>query len=474
MKSMTLYLLSFILLGFGGQPSGPEVAVVEKPNVLFIAVDDLRPELVCYGQSYIHSPHLDQLAQEGVLFRRAYCNIPVCGASRASLLTGTRPTRNRFLGYNTWAEKDYPEAITLPQHFRNNGYHTISNGKIFHHQTDSEDSWDEIWRPSGLGSWRDYLLAENLALDTEEGQRGPAYEKAEVADSAYFDGKIANKTIEDLKKLKAQGKPFFLATGFLKPHLPFNAPIRYWDMYDRDSITLPDNYYAPKNAPKAAIHDWGELRNYYNIPKEGPLSDSMALTLIHGYYACVSYTDAQIGKVLDALEELGLKDNTIVVLWGDHGWNLGEHTLWCKHANFNTSLQAPLLMAGPNISPGKKVDALVEFVDIYPTLNELAGLPLPSDQLEGTSMLPLIKDASTDTAWKEQVVSKYHDGVSIKTDRYLYTEWSNPDSVYARMLYDHRKDPEENVNIAEKSENQPLVNQLQNQLHRHRGEDFNQ
>ena len=292
MKSIALYFLSFILLGFGGQPSGPEVAVVEKPNVLFIAVDDLRPELGCYGQSYIHSPHLDQLAQEGVLFRRAYCNIPVCGASRASLLTGARPTRNRFLGYDTWAEKDYPEAITLPQHFQNNGYHTISNGKIFHHQTDSEDSWNEIWRPSGLGSWRDYLLAENLALDTEEGQRGPAYEKAEVADSAYFDGKIADKTIEDLKKLKAQGKPFFLATGFLKPHLPFNAPARYWDMYDRDSITLPDNYYAPKNAPKAAIHDWGELRNYHDIPKEGPLSDSMALTLIHGYYACVSYTDA--------------------------------------------------------------------------------------------------------------------------------------------------------------------------------------
>ena len=169
-------------------------------------------------------------------------------------------------------------------------------------------------------------------------------------------------------------------------------------MYDRDSITLPDNYYAPKNAPKAAIHDWGELRNYHDIPEKGPLSDSMALTLIHGYYACVSYTDAQIGKVLDALEELGLKENTIVVLWGDHGWNLGEHTLWCKHANFNTSLKAPLLMAGPNISSGKKVDALVEFVDIYPTLSELAGLSLPSDQLEGTSMLPLIKNA--DTEWK--------------------------------------------------------------------------
>ena len=177
---------------------------------------------------------------------------------------------------------------------------------------------------------------------------------------------------------------------------------------------------------------------------------------------------------MDALEELGLKENTIVVLWGDHGWNLGEHTLWCKHANFNTSLQAPLLMAGPNISSGKKVDALVEFVDIYPTLSELAGLSLPSDQLEGTSMLPLIEDTRTNAEWKEQVVSKYYDGVSIKTDRYLYTEWSNLDSVYARMLYDHKKDPEENVNIAEKSENQPLVNRLQKQLHHHRGEDFNQ
>lgn len=444
----------------------------EKPNILFIAVDDLRPELNSYGESHIKSPNIDRLAQEGTLFTRAYCNVPVCGASRASLLTGTRPTRNRFISYKTWAEKDYPKAVTLPEHFRDNGYYTISNGKIFHHTTDSKDSWDEIWFPSSsTGQVSDYLTPENVSI-VATGARGYPYEKAEVNDSAYFDGKLANKAIEDLRKLKEVNKPFFLALGFFKPHLPFNAPAKYWNMYDRQKISLPETYQDSANAPDAAIHNFGELRNYYGVPASGPVSDSMAISLIQGYYACVSYMDAQVGKVLSALEELGLKENTIVVLWGDHGYNLGEHTLWAKHCNFNTSLQAPLLMAGQGVPKHKKVNQVVEFVDIFPTLIDMAGLPSLPDQLEGASMVPIMNDAAA--PWKNRAISKFHNGISVRTDRYLYTEWSESDSLIdARMLFDHRDDPEEKINIAEIPENRSLVQDLQRKLHDNWGRDFN-
>ena len=450
-----------------------EKEVAGPPNILFIAVDDLRPELNCYGASYIQSPNIDKLASQGAMFTEAYCNVPVCGASRASLLTGARPTRHRFINYYTRVDQDYPQAITLPQLFRQNGYYTISNGKIFHDLDDTEEvSWDENWRPEQANSWRDYQHQENIALDNSDTTRGPAYENLEIADTAYFDGKIANKAIADLKKLKQQDKPFFLAVGFLKPHLPFNAPRKYWEMYDPAKITLPENYYVPENAPEAAIHNSGELRAYAEVPKKGPVSDELAHKLIHGYYACVSYTDAQIGRVLKALEEEGLKDNTIVILWGDHGWNLGEHTLWCKHANFKTSLQVPMLLAGPGIPVGKKIEELVEYVDIYPTLASLAGIESPTNQLEGASMLPLLKNENVE--WKKQVVSKYQDGLSIKTKDFLYSEWSSSDTaIYALMLYNHSSDPDENVNIAEEEENKALVETLKKDLIKYRGKDFN-
>ncbi|MHC4742749.1 MAG: sulfatase, partial [Planctomycetota bacterium] len=321
------------VLAMGGRVFGRSGR--KRPNVLFIAVDDLRPQLGCYGHKQMISPNIDRLAAEGVTFLRSYCQVPVCGASRASLLTGTRPTRNRFLGYATWAEKDYPGATVLPKHFKSNGYHTISNGKIFHHRTDCKDGWSEpAWHPRGDGNWRNYVTTESKRIARGNSGGGPAYESADVPDNAYFDGKIADKGISDLRCLKDMDKPFFLALGFLKPHLPFNAPKKYWDMYKREEIDLADNPFRPKGAPDAALHNWGELRSYAGIPKKGPLSEDMARTLVHGYYACVSCTDAQIGRVLDELKRLGLDDNTIVVLWGDHGWNLGEHGLWCKHCNF--------------------------------------------------------------------------------------------------------------------------------------------
>jgi len=433
-----------------------------KANILFLVVDDLRPQLNCYGHKQMISPNIDRLASDGVTFLRSYCQVPVCGASRASLLTGVRPRRNRFIGYSARADKDLPGALVLPKHFKNNGYHTISNGKVFHHKTDCADSWsEEPWRPQG--TWRNYLLEENKRLaEKNPAQAGPAYEAADVPDNAYFDGMIADKAISDLRRHKEMDKPFFIALGFLKPHLPFNAPKKYWDLYKRENIDLADNPFRPKGAPDAALHNWGELRAYEGIPKKGRLSDELARTLIHGYYACVSYTDAQIGRVLDELGRLGLRDNTIVLLWGDHGWNLGEHGLWCKHCNFETSLHSPLIVTAPGIEGAKKTNALTEYLDIYPSLCELCNLALPA-HLQGKSFVPLMKSANL--PGKRAVFSRFKDGDSVKTDRYRYTEWRGKNGkVYARMLYDHYVDPFENVNISERPENKELVEKFSKML----------
>jgi len=456
------------------QPSDQAAEAPEQPNILFIAVDDLRPEINSFGVAGIKTPNLDKLAATGLIFTRAYCNIPVCGASRASLLTGTRPTRNNFLGYDTWADKDLPDNLTLPEYFRQNGYHTISNGKIFHHGGDGEGSWTEkVWHPSHedtLNNWRDYRSPENIALSLQNEGRGPAWEKSEVADEDYYDGKTARKTIDDLRRLKKEGKPFFLAAGFLKPHLPFNAPSKYWDYYNPAEIGLAPNPERNENVPEAAYHNFGELRGYTNIPRKGPLPDSLALKTRHGYYAATSYVDAQIGKVLDELEALDLYDNTIVILWGDHGWNLGEHGLWCKHCNFNTSLNAPIMLRVPWKQGGQKTQALTEFVDIYPTLCELANLPLPS-HLDGKSFTPLLDDP--DQSIKNEVISKYFNGVSIRTNQYLYTEWLDQQgNVYARMLFDHDKDPQENVNLAEDEAYQEMVIKLSQQMRDNWGKNF--
>lgn len=445
--------------------SGP--ARAGKPNVLFLVVDDLRPQLACYGHQRMISPNIDRLASEGVTFLRSYCQVPVCGASRASVLTGTRPTRDRFISYDVWAEKDLPGALSLAKHFKSHGYYTISNGKVFHHRTDCRDGWsEEPWRPKG--TWRNYLLEQNVKLAAQNPRHaGPAYEAADVPDNAYFDGMIADKGISDLRRVKNMNKPFFLALGFLKPHLPFNAPKKYWDLYRREEIDLADNPFRPKGCPDAALHNWGELRAYEGIPKKGPLPDELARTLIHGYYACVSYTDAQIGRVLAELDHPGLCDNTVVVLWGDHGWNLGEHGLWCKHCNFETSLHSPLIVTAPGIAGGKKTNALTEYLDIYPSLCELSSLPMPG-HLQGKSFVPLLQKPNR--PWKKAVFSRYYNGDSVKTDRYRYTEWRRKDgNAYARMLYDHSVDWVENVNISEKPEHKKLVARLSRMLDEVRG-----
>ncbi len=441
-----------------------------RPNVLFIAVDDLRPELYCYGKRHIHSPHIDRLADAGVLFERAYCMVPTCGASRASLLTGIRPARKRFVNWLAWAEKDAPGATTFNTQFRTNGYTTISLGKVFHHPEDNAAGWSEpAWRPKNV-PW--YRRPENHELHARlqqqgKGKRGPAWESADVPDDAYADGVLAQRAIAELRRLKGKEAPFFLAVGFFKPHLPFVAPKKYWDMYDRDAIQLPDNYFVPKDAPQESIHASGELRAYAGIPAKGPVSDETARSLIHGYYACVSYTDAQIGKLLAELDRLELADNTIVVLWGDHGWNLGEHTLWCKHSCYETSMQIPLIVRAPGIKGGQRRSALIESIDLYPTLCELAALPLPA-HLQGRSFAALL--SNPDAPWKSAVVGRYRNGDTIRTDAFRYTEYAGAKGKpTSRMLYDHADDPRENVNVA--AVRKDAAAELAEQLHATMGRD---
>jgi arylsulfatase A-like enzyme len=432
-----------------------------KKNVLFIAIDDLRPQLSCYGMNQVLSPHIDRMAAEGFKFDRAYCQVPVCGASRASLLTGLRPTPRRFRTYKSSKQKDAPDVVSLPHQFKRNGYVTLSNGKVYHHRSDDAEAWSkEPWRPSG--HWRDYRDPANIALSKRRKRKAAAaFESPDVADDDYFDGKIANRTIADLRRLKDAGKPFFLAAGFLKPHLPFNAPRRYWDLYRREDIDLAENPFRPKDGPEEAIHNWGELRAYHGIPRKGPMPDELARTLIHGYCACVSYADAQVGRVLAELDRLGLRDDTLVVLWGDHGWQLGEHGLWCKHSCFRNALRAPLLMRGPDIPAGQSTRALVEFVDLYPSLCELAGVPA-APHLEGTSVAPLLADPERE--WKRAVFSRYHSGETVKTDRYAYTRYQKRGKTAGEMLYDHRTDIRENVNIAGRPEMREVVAEMQKLL----------
>jgi len=475
-----------------------DVAEAGKLNVLFIAIDDLRPEAGCYGNPTIKTPSIDALARRGTLFNRAYCQQAVCSPSRTSLLTGRRPDTTKVYDLQTHFRLHLPDVVALPQYFKQHGYHTQGLSKIYHGGLDDPASWSvPHWRPGGPSYGKPETLAalqeqarqlrakhgslsrKVLQRDPKTGAalkttrpryrvRGPAWEDPDVPDNALPDGKTADKAVELLDELGKKNKPFFLAVGFLKPHLPFVAPKKYYDLYRREDLKLAANPFPPKNAPKMALTNWGELRNYQGIPKSGPLSDKVALDLIHGYYAATSYLDTQIGRILDELGRLKLRDKTVVVLWGDHGWQLGEHGLWCKHTNFEIATRVPMIFCAPGQKhPGAGTDALAEFVDIYPTLCELCGLPIPHG-LEGTSLVPVMENP--ERAWKAAAFSQYPRGgamgYSMRTDRYRYTEWLPRDrgKPLAVELYDHRLDPQENVNLATLAENRELVQRLSKQL----------
>jgi iduronate 2-sulfatase len=421
-----------------------------RPNILFIAIDDLRPELGCYGDTQVKSPNIDKLAAQGLLFNRAYCQVPVCGASRASLMTSILPTPNRFRIARTLAEEDAPGAVTLPQVFKEAGYTTLSNGKIFHFGADTQDrSWSE---PAWHSMSHSTSLDPAAKADKSAAGRSRMYEAPDVPDNAYPDGKVAEKTIADLRRLKAAGKPFFLACGFIRPHMPFYAPKKYWDLYDRATIRLADNRYRPEDAPQG-LKGSNEYRSY-SFGDYQDRTDDFHRMMRHGYYASTSYSDHNVGEVLGELDRLGLTENTIIIIWGDHGWNLGEHEFWGKHNTLNTAIRVPFIMKVPGKSAGHATNALVGVYDIFPTLCQLAHLPIPPT-VQGRSFATLLDDPSL--SFRQSVYTRYGKGDAVVTDRLIYTNYGDD----GEMLYDLTKDPGENHNLAAKPAYQADLQRMQ-------------
>jgi iduronate 2-sulfatase len=438
-----------------------------KPNVLLIAVDDLKPLMGCYGDPLAKTPNLDRLAKRGVLFERAYTNQAVCSPSRNALLTGLRPQTTGIYDLGTNFRRANPDAVTLPQHFQKHGYRTEALGKLFHvGHGNREDaaSWtvphfqaktvQYVLPENKAELTREEAFFENKAADVSKLPRGAAYEMADVPDSTYADGLLADETIKRLRAAKEKAnEPWFIALGFLKPHLPFCAPKKYWDLYERSSFQLPSLRTPPTGAPNYAPTNWGELRNYKDIPNRGALSDDESRALIHAYYACISYMDAQLGRVLDAVDEMGLAKDTIIVLWGDHGYHLGDHGQWCKHTNYEQATRIPLMIAAPGVEGGKRTNALVENVDLYPTLAELAGLAKPTEG-EGLSLVPVLR-APESAKVREAAIQVYPRGDKIgralRTDRYRFVEWKVPGAAADTAefeLYDMQADPIESRNLA--------------------------
>lgn len=517
-------LLIVLLLGIYTQ----HIQAQKKPNILFIAIDDLRPELGCYGSDIAITPNLDALAGIGLLFNSAYCQQAICAPSRASALTGFRPSTSGIIHNYIKIREKLPDVVTLPQYFKNNGYETAYYGKIFH-QGDLDDSLSWTIMPAdaneeGIGG---YALAENKKLAKENMARmvakygdqakfglasGPAYECADVPDNTYSDGyntDLAISTLNDLAK-KAE-IPFFLALGFHKPHLPWVAPKKYWDLYDPSKIKLTDQVNPPKNAAAMGLHASFELRTRSDMPKDGPIDDTLAVKLKHAYLACASYVDAQLGRMLAALDEAGVRDNTLIIVWSDHGWHLGEMGIWGKATNYEIATRVPLIISAPGMpesNRGKTTGAFVELVDMYPTLCDLAGIDKPS-QLDGYSFAPLLQNPGL--KWKKAAFSQFPDpalrewgayplrpgmrqtffeplikkvedriidqqkekwdrnlfenrlmGYTMRTDRYRLVVWKDmehpEDKPLFIELYDHKKDPKETINIAKS--NQKAVSKL--------------
>ncbi len=451
------------------------VEAAGPPNVLFIAVDDLRPALNCYGDRTAKTPSIDGLAKQSTVFLRAYCQQAVCCPSRLSMLTGMRPDTIRVWDLKTHFRDHKPNAVSLPQLFRQHGYHTQSIGKIFHGSgSPSKDppSWSEAPQ---FDSVRDpnlrYALQVNLA---GEGLKRSAAESADVSDHHYVDGLVCNAALKALSKRAADKSPFFLAVGFRKPHLPFCAPQKYWDLYDRDKIPRPLVTQAPDGAPELATRSWGELEGYSDIPKNEQLTPEKIQELRHGYYACISYIDAQIGRLLKQLEELKLDDSTIIVLWGDHGFHLGEQGLWTKANNYELSTRIPLLLSAPKHHKTATSTALVEVIDIYPTLAELCHLPIPA-AVEGRSLVPVLKNPQQ--PFKSAAISQYprmkqgnrhksHGdimGYTVRTPNWRYVRWQEwkTNKLIAEELYDMQRGQLESRNLAGSREYRATVQRMQ-------------
>ena len=534
-----IYIVSLFIMTLGCKPKLANIEPTkQRPNILFIAIDDLRPELGCYGSDMAISPNIDALAANGLLFNNAYCQEAICSPSRASLMTGARPESIQVIENFTYFREQNPDIITLPQHFWANGYETVYTGKIYHNKEfgDGKLSWSrkpvEIDNPKGNFGFKlpknQKMQKENAAaMVAKYGEnalrnglgKGPAYEFADFSDNEYEDGHNTDLAIATMKDMleKNPDKPFFLGLGMKKPHLDWVAPKKYWDLYDQEKIKLAEHEEAPKDGATMGLHASFELRARADIPKKGSIDKELAINLKHAYLACVSYVDAQIGRMLSALDEAGVRDNTIIILWSDHGWHLGDMGIWGKATNYEIATRVPLIISTPNMSAairGKKSNALVELVDMYPTLCDLAGVSLPA-HLEGQSFAPLLSDPGRD--WKKAVFSQFPTpalrewaanplskgmretsfgplieeveesikaqqgdkwnrdlfenrlmGYAMRTDNYRFVVWKDYKDPEAKPiffeLYDHQKDPSETINIA--AGNPVLVEELLTQFNK--------
>lgn len=465
-------------------------ASADQPNVLFIAVDDLKPLISAYGEK-VPTPNIDRIAEQGTTFLNAHCQQAVCGPSRASLMTGMRPDYTKVWDLKTKIRDINPDIVTLPQYFKANGYHTAGVGKLFDPRSvdkqGDEVSWSQPYRQTwhlkynaGTGKPSAHYHNEKskaLAAEAEaQGKKGwngvnkhllendgwPTTEALDVPDDAYDDGAIGAYAVSELSKLAAREEPFFFAVGFKKPHLPFVAPKKYWDLFDRDEIDFARFQRQSLNGADLAYHTWGELRSYTGIPEKGSLDEATQRELIHGYYACIAYIDALVGNMLDELEALEIADETIVVFWGDHGFHLGDHGLWCKHSNFEQATRVPLILSAPNSKKGQVNSMPVELTDLFPTLCELAGIDVP-EELDGVSLAPAVKKGKDDL--REFAVSQYpranHMGYALRTPRFRYVAWykttgadlavDSSSAPVATELYDYKNDPKETRNLADEA-----------------------
>lgn len=449
----------------------------DRPNVLMILVDDLKPAIGAYGDPLAKTPNIDQLASSGMRFEMAYCNQAVCAPSRFTLMLGSHSTSTGLYGLGSPLRQIVPDAVTMPQYFAEHGYRTESLGKVFHighgNYGDPEsfsvphfkekviEYADPASKPGGKLT-REEAMFQNVkappgGMNTLA--RGAAYEHPDVPDEAYADGRVAAETIRRLRAARKREQPFFIVAGFARPHLPFSAPKKYWDLYDADDFSLATNPDLPVGSPKVAQKRGGEIRNYFPVPDKNdpaPISDIVARKLIHGYYASSSYVDAQIGKVLDELNKSGQAKNTIVVLWGDHGFHLGDLGIWTKHTNYEQANRIPILISAPGVTkPGSSTKQLAESVDIFPTLAELAGLDPPTgpQPIDGVSLVPVLKNSSArvrDHAYHAYPKQKL--GRAIRTERYRMVEWRafrTSAGAAEYELYDYQIDPLETRNLAE-------------------------
>jgi iduronate 2-sulfatase len=431
-------------------------AYATRPNVLLIVADDLRCDLAAYGHAEAITPNLDRLAARSRVFTRAYCQQAVCNPSRVSMMTGLRPDHARVTDLRTHFRETIPDVTTLSQHFKNHGYQAVGIGKIYHNYHQSIQGDPASWSLPQRFHWGNHRMdqAQIPGSPPLPFDRLPATQELAVPDDAYIDGRIANATVESMKTLK--NKPFFLAAGFWKPHLPYNAPKKYWDLYDRKKLTPPDHAGRPQGAPALAIHNSPEPRGYHGIPSAGEINRETVMQLRHGYLAAISYLDANIGRILDGLEQHGLADKTIIVFWSDNGFHLGENEMLGKLTNFERDTRVPLMISVPKLKQVGKSESIVEILDIYPTLTELCELPPPAHVLDGTSLAPVLENPSTPV--KQVAISQHpnslthptHMGYSVRDPQFRYTEWRSltDGKVAARELYHYDNRLIETRNLA--------------------------